>query len=152
MKRAIFGTRDGVGTVVIDGPPAAVHDRGPGASMYDMWAARGPATFNTEDITASIGPGLDVGPGGVMFRVVEMPPRSPDTEIGAGMHRTLTVDYGVLLSGAITVFMEDGTSASLEAGDCFVQLGGRHEWHNPGPDPCVIAFWCVGVPKPDTEP
>jgi len=148
MRRAIFGVKDGVGTVIVDGPPAAVHDRGPGASMFDMWAARGPADFAIEDITASVGPGLDVGPGGVVFRIVEMPPTAPDAEPGSGMHRTLTVDYGVLLSGSITVVMEDGSSTDLERGDCFVQIGGRHAWRNHGPDSCVIAFWCVGVPKP----
>ncbi len=151
MKRAIFGTKDGVGTVLVDGPPAVVHDRGPGASMYDMWAAAGPASFSIEDITATIGPGLNVGPGGVMFRVVEMPPTAPDAEPGSGMHRTPTVDYGIVLSGRITVAMEDGSRASLEPGDCFVQIGGIHAWRNPGPDSCVIAFWCIGVPTPQQD-
>jgi mannose-6-phosphate isomerase-like protein (cupin superfamily) len=148
MKRAIFGVKDGLGTVLIDGPPATVHDRGPGASMYDIWAARGPQpTFAVDDITATIGPGLDVGPGGVIFRIAEMPPRSPDAPPGSGMHRTWTVDYGVVLSGRITVVMEDGTSASLDPGDCLVQIGGKHEWYNEGPESCVIAFWCAGVDR-----
>jgi hypothetical protein len=141
VKRAIFGVKDGVGTVLIDGPAAVVHDRGPGSSMHDMWAARGPMpTFSVEDIIASTGPGLDVGPGGVIFRMVEMPPTPLDSELGSGMHRTWTVDYGVVVSGHVALRMEDGTEASLEAGDCFVQLGGKHEWRNPGPDSCVIAF------------
>jgi mannose-6-phosphate isomerase-like protein (cupin superfamily) len=145
VKRAIFGVRDRTGTVLLEGPPVA-YERPGATSTYDVWAAApGMPVLDVEDITASVNGTMDLGPGGSVFRVASIPPTPADAEPGSGMHRTRTIDYGVVLSGRITVRMEDGSSSSLEPGDCFVQIGARHEWRNPGPDACTIAFFVVGV-------
>ena len=62
-----------------------------------------------------------------------------------GMHRTDTVDYVVVLSGEVSLELDDGETVHLSAGDCVVQNGTRHAWRNSSSAPCLIAFAIVGA-------
>ncbi|WFU11842.1 cupin domain-containing protein (plasmid) [Rhizobium sp. CB3090] len=62
-----------------------------------------------------------------------------------GMHTTPTVDYGVVLTGKITLELDDGVVVNLAAGDTFVQHGARHAWRNPNSEPATIAFVLIGA-------
>ena len=55
------------------------------------------------------------------------------------MHTTDTVDFDVVVSGEIWLELDDGAEVKLEAGDCVVQNGTRHSWHNRSSEPCVLA-------------
>jgi quercetin dioxygenase-like cupin family protein len=55
------------------------------------------------------------------------------------MHRTETVDYAIVLSGEITMVLDDG-DVTLHAGDVVVQCGTNHAWSNRSGAPCVVAF------------
>lgn len=55
------------------------------------------------------------------------------------MHRTETIDYAIVLSGEITMVMDD-VDVQLKAGDVVVQCGTNHAWSNRSNAPCVIAF------------
>jgi uncharacterized cupin superfamily protein len=57
----------------------------------------------------------------------------------AGMHRTRSVDYAVVMDGEIDMILDDG-EVHLEAGDVLVQQGTDHAWVNRGARPCRIAF------------
>jgi uncharacterized cupin superfamily protein len=46
------------------------------------------------------------------------------------MHRTETVDYGIVLSGEIELELDDGVEVHLEAGDVVVQRATAHAWYN----------------------
>jgi quercetin dioxygenase-like cupin family protein len=46
------------------------------------------------------------------------------------MHRTQTVDYGVVVSGRVSLLLDDGSETLLEAGDIVVQRGTDHAWAN----------------------
>jgi len=46
----------------------------------------------------------------------------------SGMHTTDSVDYGVVISGEITLELDDGATVRLKQGDCVVQNGARHAW------------------------
>ena len=61
------------------------------------------------------------------------------------MHTTDSVDYGVVLSGEITLELDDGATVRLKQGDCVVQNGTRHAWRNSTTTPCVMAFVLVGA-------
>lgn len=61
------------------------------------------------------------------------------------MHTTLTVDYGIVLSGEITLELDDAAVVHLKAGDCVIQNGTRHAWRNPHSGPCVMAFIMIGA-------
>jgi len=60
-------------------------------------------------------------------------------EGSAGMHTTQTVDFDVILSGEIWLELDDGKEVLLKAGDCVVQNGTRHAWHNRSDEPCTFA-------------
>ncbi|MGQ0804971.1 MAG: cupin domain-containing protein [Actinomycetota bacterium] len=62
-----------------------------------------------------------------------------------GMHTTDTVDFDVVLSGEIWLELDDGAEVKLETGDCVVQNGTRHAWHNRSSEPCVFAVALVGA-------
>ena len=101
---------------------------------------------------------------GSTFRVVEFEPEDPEVmktldgktafaDMGAAaaivedarhpfMHRTNSVDYAVILSGEITMLLDDD-DVHLQAGDVVVQRGTNHAWANRGTEPCRIAFILV---------
>ena len=55
------------------------------------------------------------------------------------MHRTESVDYGIVLEGEIT-FVLDDAEVTVRAGDVIVQRGTNHAWSNPSGKPCRVAF------------
>src|SRR4051812_7731726 len=55
------------------------------------------------------------------------------------MHRTETIDYAIVLSGEITMVMDD-RDVDLKAGDVLVQCGTNHAWSNRSNAPCIVAF------------
>jgi quercetin dioxygenase-like cupin family protein len=46
------------------------------------------------------------------------------------MHRTATLDYGVIIDGATELVLDSGETKSLAKGDVFVQRGTAHSWRN----------------------
>jgi mannose-6-phosphate isomerase-like protein (cupin superfamily) len=66
-----------------------------------------------------------------------------------GMHTTDTVDFDVVVSGEVYLELDDGAEVRLQAGDCVVQNGTRHAWHNRSAEKCVISVVLIGaVRKP----
>jgi len=47
-----------------------------------------------------------------------------------GMHTTDTVDFDVVVSGEVVLELDDRAEVLLKAGDCVIQNGTRHAWHN----------------------
>ena len=72
---------------------------------------------------------------GSVLRIVEMAPghRSP-------MHRTQSLDYGIVLAGEIDLELDEGRIVSLNVGDVVVQRGTIHAWINRGDSPARMAF------------
>lgn len=64
---------------------------------------------------------------------------------GRGMHTTDTVDFDVVISGEVWLELDDGAELLLKAGDCVVQNGTRHAWHNRSAQPCVMAVCLLGA-------
>ena len=54
------------------------------------------------------------------------------------MHATDTIDYLVIISGHVTLVMEDG-EAQLGPGDMVVDRGVMHAWRNDTDAPCLAA-------------
>ena len=57
----------------------------------------------------------------------------------AHMHRTETVDYGIVLEGEIVLIMDEGETL-VRAGDIVIQRGTNHGWSNRSDRNCRIAF------------
>ena len=72
---------------------------------------------------------------GSVLRIVEMAPghRSP-------MHRTQSLDYGIVLAGEIDLELDERRIVSLNVGDVVVQRGTIHAWINRGTSPARMAF------------
>jgi mannose-6-phosphate isomerase-like protein (cupin superfamily) len=63
----------------------------------------------------------------------------------AGMHTTDTVDLDLVLSGDIYLELDDSAEVHLTAGDCVIQNGTRHAWHNRSSEPCRMLSILVGA-------
>ncbi len=70
---------------------------------------------------------------GSNFAICEFSPGS-----SAFMHATDTIDYLVILSGQVTLVLEQGETV-LGPGDFVVDRGVLHGWRNDGAEPCVAA-------------
>jgi quercetin dioxygenase-like cupin family protein len=46
------------------------------------------------------------------------------------MHRTATLDYGVVINGTTELVLDSGEKKVLKQGDVFVQRGTAHAWRN----------------------
>jgi mannose-6-phosphate isomerase-like protein (cupin superfamily) len=64
-----------------------------------------------------------------------------------GMHTTDTVDFDVVVSGEVYLELDDRAEVLLKAGDCVIQNGTRHAWHNRSAEKCVIAVALVGAQR-----
>ncbi len=58
------------------------------------------------------------------------------------MHRTASVDYGIVLEGEITLVLDD-SEVTLRAGDIVVQRGTDHAWANRGDVTARVVFVLV---------
>jgi quercetin dioxygenase-like cupin family protein len=47
------------------------------------------------------------------------------------MHRTQSVDFGIVLEGIIELILDDGKRQLLQRGDVAVQRATMHAWKNP---------------------
>jgi quercetin dioxygenase-like cupin family protein len=59
------------------------------------------------------------------------------------MHRTLSLDYCVILAGSIWLITDGGDETEVKAGEMILQRGVNHMWENRGDVPC--RFLCVMV-------
>jgi uncharacterized cupin superfamily protein len=55
------------------------------------------------------------------------------------MHRTQTVDYGIVLDGEVVLVLDDSETV-LRAGDVVVQRGTNHRWENRSGTTARVAF------------
>jgi len=59
------------------------------------------------------------------------------------MHRTESVDYGIVIEGELTLIV-DKDEAVLKPGSVVVQRGTNHAWANRSGKMCRILFILVG--------
>ncbi|MGC1332476.1 cupin domain-containing protein, partial [Pseudomonas sp.] len=158
FKRVVTGhDSDGKATVAISGPtPNVVELQAvPGTVFHEIWnTATSPAPIdNGDDPTCKP---LQLSPGalGSVIRVVDIPPDSVQNSISADaaaqafaeigqahastgtanarhrlMHRTETVDYGIVTEGEVWLVVDD-QDVHLTRGDVVVQRGTNHAWSN----------------------
>ena len=62
-----------------------------------------------------------------------------------GMHTTPTVDYAIVLSGDISLELDDGALVDVSAGDIVIQQATRHGWRNRSLNQAILAFVMVGL-------
>ena len=163
--------RDGKAVVLFDGdnPHQRVRrDRNTVSRMLWM-TAQSPAEMSGVADRAAVDVGIAPPAGGSIFRIVDIPPITPEIErLGPNhmqgelaahapkrglpprhplMHRTRTVDYAIVMAGEIDMLLDD-SEIHLKAGDVVVQQGTNHAWVNRGTEPCRIAFVLVDATEP----
>ena len=67
-----------------------------------------------------------VNPNGSVLRIVDFAPNYESK-----MHRTQSIDYGIVLDGPMEAVMDSGAVQTLNRGDVVVQRGTNHAWRNP---------------------
>ena len=150
-------------------PPRAQRIGGESGPMfYEIWNTRATPAPIDRASGEPFENGIILAPPkhGTRIRVLDIPPEgnrlqalSPEearahfAEIGAAdasshsgagsrhayMHRTETIDYGIVLEGELTLILDIGET-TLRAGDIVVQRGTNHGWANRSEKSCRIAF------------
>ncbi|WP_375196967.1 cupin domain-containing protein [Sphingobium sp.] len=151
-----------------------------GPMFHEVWntqATPAPIDAASGEPTES---GIILAPpkGGTRIRVLDIPPEgdairtmTPEeaqahfAEVGAGsasahqgegarhalMHRTETIDYGIVLEGELVLIMDEGET-TVRAGDIVIQRGTNHGWSNRSDRNCRIAFILIdGVFEPSLK-
>jgi quercetin dioxygenase-like cupin family protein len=116
------------------------------ASFAVLWTTVGQPIDNDDATDRSAVPGGLVQENGSILRIVETPAGSCSP-----MHRTNSLDYGIVLEGNVELELDDGRIVALSAGDVIVQRGTIHAWRNPGPSTNRMAFVLLSA-KPATVP
>jgi hypothetical protein len=178
VRRVVAGTDEhGRSVILSDGLAPHSHDFAalPGQSQTRIWFSDRPAATAPPagEPTTATGP-VVAPPGGASFLIVRFAPDSVAKDAGfeperaaaelahfapdiaassdpaePGMHRTASVDYGVVLDGEIWLEVDGGAQTRLGAGDTVVQLGGRHAWRNRTDRPTTVAFVLTGAERPE---
>lgn len=68
-----------------------------------------------------------VNKNGSLLRIVDFAPNG----ISAAMHRTQSLDYGIVLEGSIVMVLDEGEEHVLHRGDIAIQRATMHGWRNP---------------------
>jgi quercetin dioxygenase-like cupin family protein len=111
------------------------------ASFLLIWTTKTvPADNNDETDGRHRDAGLTLE-GGSVIRIVDMLPGKESP-----MHRTNSIDYGIVLEGEIELELEDGARKTIEQGGIIIQRGTNHLWRNKTERVCRIAFILIEAP------
>jgi quercetin dioxygenase-like cupin family protein len=118
---------------------------GGAASFAVVWKTVSSPVDHDDDTDRAAEPVGLTQPNGSVLRIVDIPPgvRSP-------MHRTSSLDYGLVLSGELSLELDDGAITDLHPGDVVVQRGTIHAWINRGTGTARMAFVLLDA-KPATH-
>jgi mannose-6-phosphate isomerase-like protein (cupin superfamily) len=160
---------DGRAVILSDSPPNRVRQvGGPGGpTFFEVWNTREtPAVIDRQSVEPEESSLVLAPPkGGTRIRVIEFPPEGDAvrrltaaeaaekfSEMGGSeaarsradaphplMHRTQTLDYGIVLEGELTLVVDRGET-TVRAGDIIIQRGTNHAWANRSDKICRVAF------------
>ena len=160
---------DGRAVILTDAPPSRMQRiGGPGGpTFFEVWNTREIPVVIDRQSGEPPESGLVLPPpkGGTRIRVIDFPPEGEAIrrltaaeatakfdEVGGAdaaqssgapphplMHRTQTLDYGIVLEGELTLVVDHGET-TVRAGDIVIQRGTNHAWANRSESNCRVAF------------
>jgi quercetin dioxygenase-like cupin family protein len=136
IRRVVTGhDAQGRAIVTFDSLIAPVTIPSGAASFAKLWTSNTSPVDNNSSIDEGRRETGLTCPGGTVLRIVDIGPgkQSP-------MHRTLSLDYGLVLEGCVDMELDNGKIVSLSAGDIIVQRGTIHAWINSSTNWCRMAF------------
>jgi mannose-6-phosphate isomerase-like protein (cupin superfamily) len=141
----------------------------PGTVFHEVWSTQGAPCLVSNGADPTLGALMLPPPAqGTRIRFVDIPPDTTEflrkgvrstqaafAEIGDAaastaqgdsphplMHRTETVDYGVVIEGEIVLVLDD-SEVPLKPGGVVIQRGTNHAWANRSDKPCRMLFVLV---------
>lgn len=148
----------------------------PGTVFHEVWETRATPALIDNGADPSTGPlTLPPPPNGTRMRFVDIPPDTQEfldhgaakmkdafSQIGDEkastvkahsphplMHRTESIDYGVVIEGEMTLVLDD-SEVLLRPGSVVIQRGSNHAWANRSGKPCRMFFILIdGTYAPD---
>jgi hypothetical protein len=172
VRRVVTGTSGGKSKFISDGGTkrGKAFKNIPGQSATLLWSTPAQPTLPTDgvDVINESSSYVPQKPGETRLMVISFAPDSvimsidpvagfqefaehiPDLAAtmepeNPGMHRTQTVDYGIVLEGEVWSELDDGKQVHLKPHDIIVQNGTRHAWRNKSDKPAKIAFVLIGA-------
>ena len=168
MRRIVTGhNTEGKAIIVSEGtPPTTMEFKAiPGTVFYEIWNTNAsPAPIDNAPDPTLRPVQLHPTPNGSIIRFVDIPPDSVQENISAAdiaagfgqinagsaathtddsphklMHRTETIDYGILISGELWLIVDEG-EAKLNVGDVVIQRGTNHAWANRSNEVARMVF------------
>jgi len=136
VRRIVTGHRDDGKAIitsdsVFDPQPVASGD----AAFAKLWVTQtSPADNRDQRDGAALASGL-TSVDGTVLRVVDFQPGKVSP-----MHKTNSVDYGIVLWGEMEMRLDSGEATRLKPGDIVVQRGTNHAWANVGMTPARMVF------------
>jgi hypothetical protein len=134
---------------------------------FNFWRTK-PGTTGSDGVAPQDFP-FFAEPGGTLFRVFRLPAAGPGStlqelrDVSAGffaeigvpscrvdtsrhplMHVTPTTDYIMLLSGEVSLLLDEGDPIPLKPFDAVVQRSTNHAWINTGSDAATLMAVMVG--------
>ena len=169
IHRVVTGHDEtGKAIITSDGPLSVVKELTniPGTVFHEVWNTVGPQPVIDNGADPTLGDIVLPPPAnGTRIRFVDIPPDSEDflahgaasmkaafSEIGDTgastakadsphplMHRTQSIDYGIVIEGEITLVVDD-CEVALRPGSVVIQRGTNHAWANRSGKPCRMLF------------
>jgi quercetin dioxygenase-like cupin family protein len=138
VPRRIVTGHDASGRSIVlsDAPIPKTLDIGT-AAFHEVWITDAtPAPIAADEAEPTDRPVRTPPPAnGVIVRFTEMAPGAESP-----MHRTETVDVGVVLEGETWLLLDDGSQTRVGVGDAVVQRGTNHAWANRSDRPVRMLF------------
>lgn len=161
--------QEGRAVILSDAPPTRVQQIGGtgGPTFFEVWNTREIPVVIDRQSGEPVESGLVLAPpkGGTRIRVIDFPPEGDAirgltateaaekfSEMGGAeaarsgtgtphplMHRTQTLDYGIVVEGELTLVLDRGET-TVRAGDIIIQRGTNHAWANRSDKNCRVAF------------
>jgi hypothetical protein len=151
-RRVVTGhDENGKSIVLQDGTPPNIRNRGTGVDFFEIWStSETPVIVTSQEPDPTDGPWVTPpAPNGTKIRFNDFYPghidKLPVRADGRHkmMHRTKSVDYGIVLDGEIWMILDD-SEVLLKTGDVVIQRGTDHAWENKSDQVCRMAFILVG--------
>lgn len=143
--RVVVTTHAADGTSIFgsDGEVPLFKPFGPAVSSFAIFDMRGAVPVSNQETIGEYGETLPrCPPGGILFSITNIP-----SKFTVPMHRTLSLDYAVVLTGEIVIKLDNGEEKTVYPGEYIIQGGANHQWINRTDETCRMMFVMVSAEK-----
>lgn len=133
----------GTATFASDSELPLFHPMGPAGSSFAVFDIRSAVPINNMDLVQPY-PNMipRCPPNGLIFCITNIAPN-----FTVPMHRTLSLDYAIVISGEIVMKLDSGEERTVKAGEFIIQGGVNHQWINRTNETCRIGVVSASAEK-----